>query len=271
MIVLLDVGNSRIKLGWHHPTMGREAAVHAMALSPLTQLPDALRKWLSTLPVQPREARGVNVAGHVVAQLIEQALAEAGCPIQWVLPTTEHLGVRNTYDKPSQLGADRWAALLGLAGHFPDIQVPLVLATFGTATTIDTLSPDKVFKGGLILPGPALMRQSLAQGTANLPLASGATTEYPTHTLQAIATGVVAAQAGAFWSRPYPLCQWWGLARGRGRSASYACWLKNRIYRQPCARWTRAHGLTCHFQPSESSHVTTTATRTYTPHRQPSP
>ena len=29
--------------------------------------------------------------------------------------------------------------------------------------------------------------------------ASGATTEYPTHTLQAIATGVVAAQAGAVW------------------------------------------------------------------------
>lgn len=199
MIVLLDVGNSRIKLGWHHPTMGREAAVHAMALSPLTQLPDALRKWLSTLPVQPREARGVNVAGHVVAQLIEQALAEAGCPLQWILPTTEYLGVRNAYDKPTQLGADRWVALLGLAGHFQEVHAPLVLATFGTATTIDTLSPDKVFKGGLILPGPALMRQSLAQGTANLPLASGATTEYPTHTLQAIATGVVAAQAGAVW------------------------------------------------------------------------
>ncbi|MEN9590886.1 MAG: hypothetical protein RLZZ481_2672 [Pseudomonadota bacterium] len=199
MIVLLDVGNSRIKLGWHHPAMGREAAVHAMAFSPLAQLPEALRKWLSTLPVQPREARGVNVAGHVVAQLIEQALAEAGCPIQWILPTTEHLGVRNAYDKPAQLGADRWAALLGLAGHFHESQAPLVLATFGTATTIDTLSPDKVFKGGLILPGPALMRQSLAQGTANLPLASGATTEYPTHTLQAIATGVVAAQAGAVW------------------------------------------------------------------------
>ena len=199
MIVLLDVGNSRIKLGWHHPTMGREAAVHAMALSPLSQLPETLRKWLSTLPVQPREARGANVAGHVVAQLIEQTLAEAGCPLQWSLPTSEPLGVRNAYDKPTQLGADRWAALLGLAGHFQDERVPLVLATFGTATTIDTLSPDKIFKGGLILPGPALMRQSLAQGTANLPLASGATTEYPTHTLQAIATGVVAAQAGAVW------------------------------------------------------------------------
>ena len=139
------------------------------------------------------------MAGHVVAQLLEETLREAGCPIQWARPTAESLGVRNAYDKPTQLGADRWAALLGLAGHFQEQAVPLVLATFGTATTIDTLSPEKVFKGGLILPGPALMRQSLAQGTANLPLASGATTEFPTQTLQAIATGVVAAQAGAVW------------------------------------------------------------------------
>ena len=43
------------------------------------------------------------------------------------------------------------------------------------------------------------MRQSLAQGTANLPLASGESNDYPRHTLQAISTGVVAAQAGAVW------------------------------------------------------------------------
>jgi type III pantothenate kinase len=43
------------------------------------------------------------------------------------------------------------------------------------------------------------MRQSLAQGTANLPLASGAGNNFPKNTLQAISTGVVAAQAGAVW------------------------------------------------------------------------
>jgi type III pantothenate kinase len=87
--------------------------------------------------------------------------------------------------------------MLGLAARFKTAHPPLVLATFGTATTIDTLNPSNHFEGGLILPGPALMRQSLAQGTANLPLASGAGTDYPRQTLQAISTGVVAAQAGA--------------------------------------------------------------------------
>ena len=199
MIVLLDVGNSRIKLGWFHPSLGREAAVHAITLSPLTQLPTRLRKWMASLPMQPRAAMGVNVAGRVVAEMLESVFQEASCQLSWNAPTTCQLDVQNGYDKPEQLGADRWAALLGLAGHFPNAHPPLVLATFGTATTIDTLSPEKTFEGGLILPGPALMRQSLAQGTANLPLASGAGSDYPSHTLQAISTGVVAAQTGAVW------------------------------------------------------------------------
>jgi len=46
MIVLLDVGNSRIKLGWKHPSLGREPSVHAIALRPLEALPELLRKWL---------------------------------------------------------------------------------------------------------------------------------------------------------------------------------------------------------------------------------
>ncbi len=203
MIVLMDVGNSRLKLGWQHPTLGREPAAHAIALNPLAQVPDLLRKWLNTLPMQPTEARGVNVAGTVVAELLEKSFQLIGCSVQWLRPTAEKLGIQNRYNQPEQLGADRWAALLGLAGHFAkqptDKPSPLVLATFGTATTIDTLGPDLVFEGGLILPGPALMRQSLAQGTANLPLASGAGNDFPKHTLQAISTGVVAAQAGAVW------------------------------------------------------------------------
>ncbi len=229
MIVLMDIGNSRIKLGWLHPSLGREPSVHAIALRPLEAMPALLRKWLSTLPMQAIAARGVNVAGTVVAERLEEILHAAGCPVSWLASSAQAQGVRNAYNNPEQLGADRWAALLGMAGRVAadsDAKAiaqdgasasasagvgvgvgvgvgatsrPLVLATFGTATTIDTLGPDRVFEGGLILPGPALMRQSLAQGTANLPLASGAGNDFPKHTLQAISTGVVAAQAGAVW------------------------------------------------------------------------
>src|SRR3546814_9881371 len=63
------------------------------------------------------------------------------------------------------------------------------------STRTDTLFPyttlfrsqgNLVFYGGLILPGPALMRSALATGTANLPEANAPFAAYPTHTHQAI-------------------------------------------------------------------------------------
>src|SRR3546814_19763240 len=74
------------------------------------------------------------------------------------------------------------------------------------STRTDTLFPyttlfrsqgNLVFYGGLILPGPALMRSALATGTANLPEANAPFAAYPTHTHQAISSGIAAAQAGA--------------------------------------------------------------------------
>src|SRR5690606_20442118 len=50
---------------------------------------------------------------------------------------------------------------------------------------------------GLIVPGLQLMFASLASGTANLPLAHGESAQFPTDTREAIASGVLGAQAGA--------------------------------------------------------------------------
>ena len=58
MIILLDVGNSRVKLGWQHPSLGREPAVHVVTISPLAQLGEQLDAWIASLPVGPVAARG---------------------------------------------------------------------------------------------------------------------------------------------------------------------------------------------------------------------
>ena len=67
----------------------------------------------------------------------------------------------------------------------------------GTATTIDFLSRDGVFKGGMIMPGVGLMLRSLHEGTAALPDQGGEFFDYPTQTVDAIASGCQHAQAGA--------------------------------------------------------------------------
>src|SRR5690606_35151143 len=107
----------------------------------------------------------------------------------------------------TQLGADRWVSLIGMASHTPGAAI---LASFGTATTVDTLgplqagppetdsqAPTRRFEGGLILPGPELMRRSLATGTAGLPYAQGPSVPHPRNTHAAISSGIAAAQAGA--------------------------------------------------------------------------
>ena len=198
MIVLIDVGNTRAKFGWWDDRLGRETQVQALTLLGEDQpLASRLHAWLGQFSRAPVMAYGVSVAASDITAALENTLLQADIPTRWMRPTAEMLGLTNRYDQPSQLGADRWAAMLGVAGRYPQNAMPIILATFGTATTIDTLGPGSVFEGGMILPGPALMRASLARGTAKLPHVQGSGVAFPRNTQQAISTGVLSAQAGA--------------------------------------------------------------------------
>ena len=67
----------------------------------------------------------------------------------------------------------------------------------GTATTVDALSEEGVFLGGLILPGVDMMRRSLLAGTAGLAAAAGSWSAFPRNTADAIASGAIQATVGA--------------------------------------------------------------------------
>lgn len=228
MIILIDAGNTRVKAGWIHPETGeRELTTVAFQHADL----DQLTHWLGTLPTRPSLALGVNVAGADVAETIDNIFSDHDCPTEWITGEPQTLNVTNAYASPEQLGADRWLALVGLAQrphpqseHVDTTLCPLILASFGTATTIDMLVVKKPsaqtdtdsiqyqFPGGLILPGPELMRSSLAENTAHLPDANSSTTIYPTNTQQSIASGVAAAQAGAVLRQWLAALEYYGLA-----------------------------------------------------------
>lgn len=197
LTLLVDVGNSRVKLGWLRLKSGeREAEPLALPHAEL----EGLQPWLASLEGRPLAAVGVNVAGDEIAAVVEQACSVSHIPLTWLTSVPQASGIVNQYDAPTQLGADRWISLIGLSTH---TEGPALLASFGTATTIDLLSgatphsSQRRFEGGVILPGPELMRQSLAKGTARLPYAEGDITAFPRHTHAAISSGIAAAQAGA--------------------------------------------------------------------------
>ena len=195
--LLIDVGNTRLKLA----TLNGNELVFLQAIE--TRAPADCQATLASsiealelkLGLKIESCIGVSVASAATNAAIEKAIAPL--PVQWVQAQHQAANVVNSYPDPTQLGPDRWVAMIGLTRHFGQPHPPVILATFGTATTIDTLSPDHEFKGGLIMPGVAMMHASLANGTARLPNTPGSVEDFPTNTASAIASGIVRAQVGA--------------------------------------------------------------------------
>ena len=74
------------------------------------------------------------------------------------------------YDFPESFGADRIALCAQSSRLYPED--PVIALDIGTAITFDVLGSDKVYLGGLILPGLDLMAKVLNEHTARLPLVS---------------------------------------------------------------------------------------------------
>ena len=185
MILCLDAGNTRLKFGlfddgqWH-----LQGALNYAAFDDLVM----------QLPQKPLRIVACNVAGEAIRQRIEALAGSLDVPLAWLTSTATACGVKNGYDQPEQLGADRWAALIGARALHAGAAV-VVMA--GTATTIDALDDRGVFRGGLILPGLVLMRAALAGNTADLPHAVGDYRPQPTNTDDAIVSGAIHATLGA--------------------------------------------------------------------------
>lgn len=186
-LLCLDCGNTRLKWGLNEHAQWLEQG--ALPLADIGQLPRAL----AALP-RPLRVIACNVAGARAGHAIEAVAAALAVPLFWASSRAEQCGVRNAYEDPGRLGADRWAALVGARAQQ---RGACLVVNSGTATTIDVLDAAGVFQGGLILPGIDLMRATLADNTAQLPHAAGQFKTLPRNTEDAIASGCLQATAGA--------------------------------------------------------------------------
>jgi type III pantothenate kinase len=187
MILAIDCGNSRLKWGLHENGGWRR-----IGAVPAAELVRAQKNWAKIAATDTVVI--ANVAGPSVRRRLEVFFARRSLVPVWVVAKRRECGVTNGYGKPEQLGVDRWAALIGA---WSILRGPCLVVTAGTATTADVLRSDGTFAGGAILPGLDLMKRSLADGTAGLPLAKGRFTNEPRNTADAIETGCLLAQAGA--------------------------------------------------------------------------
>jgi len=186
-MLLLDAGNSRIK--WALVEGGQIVQQGAAGIAEWPML----RQAFATLP-QPHKILVSNVVGEEAARQLRAACAAWDCPVEFIGAQAEQCGVCNGYERPAQLGSDRWAALIAAWHHE---RAACLVVSCGTATTIDVLSDKGEFLGGLILPGLDMMRRSLAAGTAQLEMDEGSWREFPRNTADAIASGAIQATVGA--------------------------------------------------------------------------
>lgn len=201
----------------HPEVQGRAAATPA----PSERASDskaAAAEW-DALP-RPSAAWISNVAGDTVEQRLH-ALLDAqwpGLPRTFVRACARQCGVINGYGAPERLGSDRWAGLIGAHAAFPG--EPLLIATLGTATTLEALTADGRFVGGMIAPGWSLMMRSLGEHTAQLPTLAAESVRtlvgdalaqhwFAADTRHAMTAGSLLAQTGLIERAWRELCRAW--------------------------------------------------------------
>jgi type III pantothenate kinase len=195
--IAIDVGNTRLKWAQYEaPAPGSRLIAHgAEFLDNIDKLSDG--PW-ATLD-EPTAMLGCVVAGEAVKRRVEEQLEIWDIAPHWVVAKDAEAGLRNGYDHPSRLGADRWVAMIG-AWHrmrAAGPARPIVVSMVGTAVTIEAIDATGLFLGGLILPGHGIMLRALETGTAGLHVPTGEVRGFPTNTSDALTSGGTYAIAGA--------------------------------------------------------------------------
>lgn len=184
MKLLLDLGNTRLKWALQDQS---SAWLAQAALDWRDDIDLSLAKAWAGLPPPDRVVAASVVDGAREDRIAAVTQRLFACAPHWLRTPASACGVRNAYAEPQRLGVDRFLAMVAAhAAH----RTPCVLASVGTALTLDAMGADGQHLGGLIAPGARLMQQSLLDATARVrPQRPGNILELADNTADAVASG----------------------------------------------------------------------------------
>jgi type III pantothenate kinase len=160
--LLIDIGNTRVKWAFDSGN-GLVAAGEAVHRD---KPAGWVAEFIASLKEVPESAFAINVAGSAMEKVLADALQERFGLALTVVRTAECFGdIRNGYRSIDQLGADRWAAIVGA---WQLRRRPVCVVDAGTAVTIDVVSGAGHHQGGIIVPGLVLMRAALNKDTSDI-------------------------------------------------------------------------------------------------------
>ena len=195
MILVIDVGNTRLKWAWLTSTglSDQQAVVHRDAKPGI---------WTTALfksGQRPTRVLVSNVAGLGMARTLARLTKKNfRVDVEFVTASREFHGLTSGYLDPSLLGADRWLALIGA---WTRARTSLCVVDAGTAVKVDSVDSSGQHLGGLIAPGMHMMREVLMSNTSDI--AKAALNSSPSlagvhanNTIAAVSRGAVFALAG---------------------------------------------------------------------------
>lgn len=204
----VDVGSSRVKLGWF-PAAGPCESTPAATALPIASSP--LPQPASTLAVAhadqarlwteigawladncPSGPPGFLASVHPSAATLVQEMF--GGRLRQV--TAEDLPLAVRVDQPERVGIDRLLNAVAV-NRIRRVEQPAIVVDLGTACTVDLIAADGAFEGGAILPGVSLSASALHAGTETLPQLS---TEHVAETPDVVGKSTQAAiSSGLYW------------------------------------------------------------------------
>lgn len=209
MMLLIDVGNSRIK--WASINSNNYAQIitenrsNQTAINHQGNALTILENIIQTLvPIQ--KIFMVHVLGEVFDVEIKRLMTQYNIPLRLVHSQSRAYGISTCYIRANKLGADRFVAML--AAYRSQNSKACIVIDCGTAITIDIVNRLGKHIGGVILPGLSLCKESLNKKAKNLqktgkssqvnhPIRLDKTTLFATDTQYGIQSGCYYGLAGA--------------------------------------------------------------------------
>lgn len=169
MLLALDLGNTNITAGlWEGTKLHSQWRFATRRDATADEIANFLFVALQARNLHFRDIAGVAISS-VVPSLTPQAALMVKTYLGQKALVVDHntpIGLQNAYDDPRAVGADR---LVNALAAWKKYHCAVVIADFGTATTVDAVSSHGTYLGGAIAPGIGISTDALFRAAARLP------------------------------------------------------------------------------------------------------
>ena len=193
-VVAVGIGNTSVKIGVTDNCSRHELPCWSQRHEFATA--DFGLESLSDLPADRNLCWLVASVQRTVEQQVRDWVTGSRPADEYHLLTCRDLPIHIDVEEPERVGMDRLAAAVA-ANRLRKADQAAIVVDAGTAITVNLITADGVFRGGVILPGFKLTTKALADGTDLLPWIATDLTADPPPVLGKSTEAAI--RSGLFW------------------------------------------------------------------------